>query len=657
MRILFALSYYTPHLSGLTNYARRLAEGLAGQGHGVTVLTTRHHDDLPPEETRCGVRVVRTPVLARIGKGIFVRGYRQRARHLAHKHDVMVVNLPISPPEASALLEASREAGIPIVAVYHCDLVLPGSFLNAIARRWTDAATRRVVAAAKRIAVLSMGYAETSPLLRDHLSKCRVVPPPIDLQPASREEREAWRSRQAPPGAVVVGLPVRIAAEKGIEHLLKARGCLQRALGDVRILVTGERREALGERAYFRAIEPLLEDWGKGIAFLGNLSDHELAAFFGACDVTVLPSVNRTESYGLVQVESMLCGTPVVATDMPGVQDPVLRCGSGILVPPGDGEALAAAIVEAVATRETLRRTPEQVRDAFGLGSWLEAWQQLLVELDPPDHGLPSEEQETDGLERFMELHVREIPPFRALVRAVESFLIQRHAPPSEAVLDLGCGDGLFAALTLPTPLACGIDPDPGALAHAARSGAYRTLLHGPANALRVGAGTFSLVLANSVLEHIPELEPVLAEVHRVLAKDGCFLITAPSRRFLDGLGLAVVLDRLGLRGLAGRYRSWFNRRSRHFHLYDAEDWRERLGRAGFRVTHHAYYLSRSAMFWFDLMHYVSLPCLLSRRWTGRWHVLGAPLFASLWTRGLLRLARRPLREDGAYVFLVARKD
>lgn len=656
MRILIALSYYTPHLSGLTNYARRLAEGLAGQGHGITVLTTRHHDDLPPEEARCGVRVVRAPILARVGKGVFVRGYREYARRLAQGQDVMVVNLPISPLEASALLKASRETGTPIIAVYHCDLVLPGSFLHTIARRWTDAATRRVVASAERIAVLSLGYAETSPILRDHLSKCRVVPPPIDLRPTSREETEAWRCRHAPLGAVVLGLPVRIAAEKGIEHLLKARGSLQRALGEVRILVTGERREALGERAYFRAIEPRLEDWGEGITFLGRLPDPELAAFYGACDVTILPSVNRTESYGLVQVESMLCGTPVIATDMPGVRDPVLRSGAGLLVPPGDSEALAAAVIKAVASRESLSRTPEQVRNAFGLDAWLEAWRRLLSDVDRPDRRQPAVVQDVDGLRRFMELHVREIPPFRALVRAVESFLIQSHAPPSEAVLDLGCGDGQFAAVTLPTPLACGIDPEAGALSHAERSGAYRELVHGPANELPAGAETFSLVLANSVLEHIPDLDPVLMEVHRVLAKDGCFLITAPSRRFLDGLGLAVALDRLALRGLASRYRAWFNHRSRHFHLLDAEDWQERLGRAGFRVTHHAYYLSRSAMFWFDLMHYVSLPCLLSRKWTGRWHLLGAPLFASLWTRGLLRLARRSLRDDGAYVFLVARK-
>jgi glycosyltransferase involved in cell wall biosynthesis len=87
-------------------------------------------------------------------------------------------------------------------------------------------------------------------------------------------------------------------------------------------------------------IQALGDHW----TFLGNLSPVELSAFFQVCEVTVLPSLNSTESWGIVQVESMSCSTPVVVSDLPGVRMPVKMTGMGRIVPPGDGAALAEAI-------------------------------------------------------------------------------------------------------------------------------------------------------------------------------------------------------------------------------------------------------------------------------------------------------------------------
>ncbi|MGE0812986.1 MAG: class I SAM-dependent methyltransferase [Vicinamibacterales bacterium] len=253
-------------------------------------------------------------------------------------------------------------------------------------------------------------------------------------------------------------------------------------------------------------------------------------------------------------------------------------------------------------------------------------------------------------------LHVRRIPPFRALVRAIESTLIRRHAPLDGPVLDLGCGDGSFAAVTLATPIAHGLDPDPAEVARARRSGVYGIVHQAPAQAIPLPDGACGLVVANSVLEHVPDLSGALREVHRVLRAQGSLAITAPCHRFGDGFGVAVLLDRAGLRPAARRYRAWFNRLSRHHHLLSAGQWTARLSEAGFVVEHHEYYLSPPAMFWFDLLHYVSVPCLLARKTLGRWHWFGTPLLAGAWTAGLLRLARQPAPDDGACVFLLARK-
>lgn len=259
-------------------------------------------------------------------------------------------------------------------------------------------------------------------------------------------------------------------------------------------------------------------------------------------------------------------------------------------------------------------------------------------------------------LARLVDQHVRRIPPFRALLRAVESALVQRHAPPVGPVLDLGCGDGAFAAVTLPVPIAHGLDPDAADLERARRSGTYARVHQAPAQRIPLPDETCGLVLANSVLEHIPDLGPALLEAHRVLRHQGWLVITAPAHRFGAGLGVAVMLDDVGLTALGQRYRAWHNRRARHHHLLSADDWTTRLTAAGFEVVHHEYYFSRAAMFWFDLLHYASLPSLLVRRTFGRWHLFGEPVLAKAWTRALLPLARQPAADDGACVFLLAQR-
>jgi SAM-dependent methyltransferase len=261
-----------------------------------------------------------------------------------------------------------------------------------------------------------------------------------------------------------------------------------------------------------------------------------------------------------------------------------------------------------------------------------------------------------DDLARMMNRQVREVPLFRALVRAIEAVLIRRHLPAAAPLLDLGCGDGMFTTLTLAAPVAYGLEPDPVDAARARRTGTYAQVHQAPAAAIPLADEACGLVLANSVLEHIPDLDPVLGEIHRVLRPGGWLLITAPNDTFGQGFGVAVMLGRVGLSGMAGRYRVWFNGLAKHHHLLSANQWQARLAAAGLETVHHERYLAPSAMFWFDLLHYVSAPSLFARRLLGRWHWFGRPVFTTAWTHALLALARRSGATHGSCVFLVARR-
>jgi glycosyltransferase involved in cell wall biosynthesis len=90
-----------------------------------------------------------------------------------------------------------------------------------------------------------------------------------------------------------------------------------------------------------------------------------MPAFFGAIDCLVVPSVNSTESFGLVQGEAMLCGTPVVASDLPGVRQPVRTTGMGEIVPVGDAAALASAVLRVLDDPARYAKDPEDVGPLF----------------------------------------------------------------------------------------------------------------------------------------------------------------------------------------------------------------------------------------------------------------------------------------------------
>ncbi len=252
--------------------------------------------------------------------------------------------------------------------------------------------------------------------------------------------------------------------------------------------------------------------------------------------------------------------------------------------------------------------------------------------------------------------HVRELPAFRALLRAVEARLYQPLLPLAEPVLDLGCGDGHFASVALPTPLAVGIDPDIRALREAQGRHAYQVLAQARGDRLPFPSERFATVISNSVLEHIPDVQAVLAEVARLLRPGGRFIFCVPGERFTELLFFPQLFRRLGLEGLARAYERYFNRISRHHHCHGPEAWRERLSQAGLHLTECVGYFSRRAHHALDLGHYLGVPSLMTKKLFGRWILVPTRLNLFLTERWLRPLYEEPLPDEGAYLFLVAEK-
>jgi SAM-dependent methyltransferase len=242
-----------------------------------------------------------------------------------------------------------------------------------------------------------------------------------------------------------------------------------------------------------------------------------------------------------------------------------------------------------------------------------------------------------------------ELPYFRALLRSVESRFYES-LPVAAPVLDLGSGDGSFAAQAFARPLDAGIDPWWPPTREARRRGAHRVLALASGAALPFADETFQTVVSNSVLEHIPDLDPVVAEAHRVLRRGGHLLFCSPSDHFTDWL--------VGAKLLGDRYRRWFNRISRHQHCDSPAAWRARLEAAGFAVDAVWYYFSPRALRTLEMGHYFGLPNLAAKKLFGRWVLFPSrrnPILRALYA-WLKPIYDEPLGEAGAYLFGVARK-
>ncbi len=264
----------------------------------------------------------------------------------------------------------------------------------------------------------------------------------------------------------------------------------------------------------------------------------------------------------------------------------------------------------------------------------------------------PTDLQQDDLLWR----HLKTVPAFRALLRAVEARFYQATELP-EPILDLGCGDGHFAQMVFDKPLTVGIDPWWGPLNKAAKTGMYQTVLQGMGDKLPFPDNTFNSAISNSVLEHIPDIQPVLNEIGRVLKPDGRFLITMPCHRFTQQLGGAAFFESIGLPGMADRYRRFFNFIARHVHTDSAEVWAKRLAEAGLAVERWQYYFSTGALRALEWGHVQGLPSAVMHALTGQWIV--APWKSSLarteqWVRPYYEA--EPNAEDGTYVVFIARK-
>ena len=360
--LVIALTYYAPYVSGLTNMARDIAEGLAARGRRVTVVTSRYDSSLPREEEINGVRVLRAPVLTRLGRGVVAPEFVRLARATIAKAKVGSLQLPML--EAGAIAAGMRT---PIVSTYHCDVTLPSGLVNTVQRLVVDASNRLAMQKSAVVAVTSEDYARHSRMWPAIEPSMVVVPPPCAPPPPGEP---TYRET----GGLHVGFLGRIVREKGLEYLVRGFRALPDP--DARLLIGGDFTHVAGGSVIDQVREAIGDD--ERIRLLGFVPEERIGDFYASLDVFTLPSVNAFEAFGIVQAMAMLAGVPVLSSDIPGVRQPVAQTGFGTVVAPGDAAAITSALQSLEADPPDRAAGAARAHQAFSVASVLDDYEVLL---------------------------------------------------------------------------------------------------------------------------------------------------------------------------------------------------------------------------------------------------------------------------------------
>lgn len=241
----------------------------------------------------------------------------------------------------------------------------------------------------------------------------------------------------------------------------------------------------------------------------------------------------------------------------------------------------------------------------------------------------------------FVAEYVSRSPLALALERALECRILSRYTF-ERPVLDLGCGDGSFveALFGSEARIEHGLDPDVRELERARGRGIHQRLHQASGDTIPLPDASVRTVITNSTLEHIPDLDPVLREIHRILQPGGSVFATLPTDLFDRYSFVSRVLERLGARALAASFRSLYDTFWRHYHFYPPARWVARFEAAGFQVLEVVEYGSRARCTIHDLLVPLALPAHLVKKWSGRYFLV-PPL-----RRTLVRAARSVLPAD-----------
>lgn len=335
MKILQVSKYYYPYRGGIETVVQNISEGLQKKGDEVTVICASLSNQ-SSEEMIHGVKVIRLSTWFSIYSQPISPQFILKLGRIARDFDLIHIH---SPNPLIEFLLLFKKHLPPIFVTYHSDIVRQ-KWILPFYRPFLHLFLRKT----QRIIVPTEFHITHSPILPSHENKCRIIPFGIDakrfeLDPLRKEKVDQLKSKY---GKFILFVG-RLVPYKGVAYLLEA---IQAIPIHLLIVGVGPLKEELENEVRKLGIM-------SKVTFLGHVEDNELALLYQACEFLVLPSVNRSEAFGMVLIEAMACKKPVITTRLTsGVNFVSHDQVTGLQVNPMNASELSHAILEVLSSPE-----------------------------------------------------------------------------------------------------------------------------------------------------------------------------------------------------------------------------------------------------------------------------------------------------------------
>ncbi len=331
MKIAQLTPYFYPHLGGVESHVLELSKQLIERGHDVIVVTTKLEGTEKREKVE-GVPVKRvepmtiqysTPVVPEVRKVLLDMDY-----DLLHSH---------SPPPIMSFfgVRCANRKDVPFILTYHCDLELQNIFGPLMVQLYERTFGTYTVSKSDRIVTTTNSYGATSRAVWHE--EADIIPNAVDSSRFNPDNSgEEIRKKHDLGDDKVVMYVGRIVYHKGLEYFVESA----KYLGDDTKYIL------VGEGDFMPELKKIVkrESLENKVIFAGRVTNEELPKYYAATDVFVLPSVSRLEAFGIVTMEAMASGVPVVVSDIPGVREVITEGRHGLLAEPMNSKDIAGKV-------------------------------------------------------------------------------------------------------------------------------------------------------------------------------------------------------------------------------------------------------------------------------------------------------------------------
>ncbi len=343
MKILFFSPYFYPYISGITISSKRILDYLSKKNK-ITVLTFRYDNKLsnPSTPLRASqLNIIRMPYWFRISKGFISPQSIIYFIKETLKTDLVILNQPNF--EGLFLAIVVKLFNKKIISIFHCQVFLESNMFTKIINLFLNLSMKTQLFLSDKIVVYTKDYVNSLPYFKKFANKIVDVLPPIEK--SVTDKKFLIKLLKLKKNNIWIGYAGRISSEKGLKYLVQSMKQLNNET--IALVFAGPYgKNVAGENNYYKKIINILREYKIKHIFLGNLTSKQLSAFYRSIDVLVLPSINQTEAFGMVQAEAMIVGTPVIASNLPGVRMPIKLTKMGIIVEPRNSDQISKAIEE-----------------------------------------------------------------------------------------------------------------------------------------------------------------------------------------------------------------------------------------------------------------------------------------------------------------------